>query len=105
MARQIKSFSQVIVAGSVLGLSLMMPVLAQQQLLTRAEVYKLVNQVQLLLNNQSPRPAKLSDVLIPEDALRTTARSKAELLFNEGSLARIGANAMFRFIPGHIAFN
>jgi len=45
MARQIKSFSQVIVAGSVLGLSLMMPVLAQQQLLTRAEVYKLVNQV------------------------------------------------------------
>lgn len=104
MARQIWLLSQGIVAGSLLGLSLMTPVLAQQQLLTRAEVYKLVNQVQLLLRNQPPRLAKLSDVLISQDALRTTPRSTAELLFNEGSLVRIGANAMFRFMPGTRSF-
>ncbi len=104
MAWQIWLLSQGIVAGSLLGLSLITPVLAQQQLLTRAEVYKLVNQVQLLLRNQPPRLAKLSDVLISQDALRTTPRSKAELLFNEGSLVRIGANAMFRFVPGTRSF-
>lgn len=99
MARQIKSFSQLLI-GSLLGLSLITPGLAQQNLLTRAEIYKLANQVQLLLKNQPPRPAKISDILIPQDALRTAARSKVELLFNEGTLARIGANAMFQFIPG-----
>lgn len=103
MARQIWLLSQG-VAGSLLGLFLMTPVLAQQQLLTRAEVYKLVNQVQLLLRNQPPRLAKLSDVLISQDALRTTPRSTAELLFNEGSLVRLGANAMFRFVPGTRSF-
>lgn len=107
MARQIRLFSLCshgIVAGCVLSLSLIMPVLAQQHLLTRAEVYKLVNQVQLLLKNKPPRPAKISDVIIPQDGLRTAARSTVELLFNEGSLARIGANAMFRFIPGTRSF-
>lgn len=68
MARQIWLLSQG-VAGSLLGLFLMTPLLAQQQLLTRAGVYKLVNQVQLLLKNQPPRLAKLSDVLISQDAL------------------------------------
>lgn len=102
-ARQIWLFSQGLFAGS-LGLSLMMPLLAQQNLLTRAEVYKLANQVQLLLKHKPPRPAKLADVLIPQDGLQTAARSKAELLFNEGTLARIGANAMFRFIPGTRSF-
>ena len=78
----------------------MMPATAQQAMLTRGEVYKLINNVQLLLNNRSPRSARVSDVMVPQDALRTASRSKAELLFNEGSLARIGSNAVFRFIPG-----
>lgn len=104
LARQIWLLSQAIVAGNLLDLFLMTPVLAQQQLLTRAEVYRLVNQVQLLLKNQPPRLAKLSDVLIPQDALQTKPRSRAELLFNEGSLVRIGANTMFRFIPGTRSF-
>lgn len=104
ITRQIRLFGQGIVAGCVLGLSAIVPVLAQQNLLTHAEVYKLVNQVQLLLRNQPPRPAKISDVIIPQDGLRTAARSTVELLFNEGSLARLGANAMFRFIPGTRSF-
>ena len=100
MARQTWLIRQGLIAGSLIGLSWGAPVLAQQDLLTRAEVYKVVNRVQLLLRNRTPRPAKLTDVLAPQDAIQTATRSKAELLFNEGSLARIGANAVFRFIPG-----
>lgn len=104
VARHIWSLSQGLVAGSLLGLALMTPVLAQQRILSHAEVYKLVNQVQLILKNKPPRPARLLDVLIPQDGLETAARSKAELLFNEGSLVRVGANAMFRFVPGTRSF-
>jgi hypothetical protein len=32
--------------------------------------------------------------------VQTKSKSRAELLFNEGSLARIGSNAIFRFKPG-----
>ena len=80
------------------------PMLAQANLLTRAEIYKLVNQAQLLPKGRSPRPAKLEDVLVPLDALQTAQRSKAELLFNEGSLARLGASTIFRFVPGTRSF-
>lgn len=90
--------------ASLIGFAWMKPVTAQQALLTRAEVYRLVNKVQLLLNDRPPRPAKLADVMAPQDALQTATKSRAELLFNEGSVARIGSNAIFRFIPGMRGF-
>ncbi|MDL5050446.1 hypothetical protein QQ054_31060, partial [Oscillatoria amoena NRMC-F 0135] len=68
--------------------------------LTRAEVYRLRNRVQLIPSNQTPRPARISDILVPRDAIRTASSSRVELLFNEGSLARIGSSAVFRFVPG-----
>ena len=71
--------------------------LAQATALTRAEVYQLQNTVELLLRNQSPRPAQLQDIMAPRDAVRTGSRSRAELLFNEGSLAWLGSNSTFRF--------
>ncbi len=72
----------------------------QSDVLTRAEIYKLQNQVELLPFNQSPRTAKLSDVLVPQDAVRTAASAIAELLFNEGSIARVDASTTFRFREG-----
>lgn len=72
----------------------------QNEVLTRAEVYKLRNQVELVPYNQSPRSARVSDVLVPQDALRTAAAAIAELLFNEGSIARVDANTVFRFRQG-----
>ncbi len=101
---KVKSFSRSLIIVSLLGFAWMLPATAQQAMLTRGEVYKLINNVQLLLNNRSPRSARVSDVMVPQDALRTASRSKAELLFNEGSLARIGSNAIFRFIPGMRGF-
>lgn len=93
-----------IVAASLFAFAWMNPVKAASDLLTRGEVYKLINQAQLLQNNRPARPARLTDVLVPQDAIHTAAQSRAELLFNEGSLARIGSNAIFRFIPGMRGF-
>jgi hypothetical protein len=74
--------------------------IAQSDVLTRAEIYRLRNQVELEPFNQAARAAKLSDVLVPKDALRTAAASVAELLFNEGSIARVDASSVFRFREG-----
>lgn len=93
-----------LIAAGVLAVSSVTPAIAASDLLTRGEVYRLVNQAQLLPNRRPARAARLSDVMVPQDALRTLARSRAELLFNEGSLARIGSNGIFRFIPGMRGF-
>ncbi|MEO1131558.1 MAG: FecR domain-containing protein [Cyanobacteria bacterium J06639_1] len=86
-----------VLAGAIAGA----PAIANRgTLLTRAEVYKLVNQVELIPKNQQPRPAQLDDILVPLDSLATKPKSRADLLFNEGSLARLGANSIFRFVPG-----
>lgn len=73
---------------------------APDEPLTRAEVYKVVNRVELIPQHQPPRPARTTDVLAPLDSLATRTQSRADLLFNEGSLARIGGNSLFRFEPG-----
>jgi hypothetical protein len=70
------------------------------EVLTSASIYRLQNQVQLRPRNQSARAAQLNDVLVPLDAVQTGANSIAELLFNEGSIARVDANTVFRFQQG-----
>ena len=71
-----------------------------QTLLTRATVRDLRNQVELFLKEPSKsRPAKKADNLTPGDSLRTYRKAMAELRFNDNSLARIGEQAIFRFIP------
>ena len=86
--------------GIIITFSLSNPVKAQSVLET-AEVYKIRNQVDLNRQNRSSWiPARLGDDLIPQDAIKTGANSRAELLFNEGTLVRTGANTIFRFPPG-----
>ncbi|BCL36381.1 FecR family protein [Nostoc sp. MS1] len=68
--------------------------------LTRAEIQSLRNFVQLILrNSQNKRPAKPADAIIPGDGLATGRASLADLRFNDGSLARIGEQAVFQFMP------
>lgn len=72
-----------------------------QSVIERAEIYKLRNQVDLNRQNQSNwNKANLGDVIVPQDAVRTGANSRADLLFNEGTLVRTGAGTTFRFPPG-----
>ncbi|MEM6836357.1 MAG: FecR domain-containing protein [Cyanobacteria bacterium P01_C01_bin.120] len=67
--------------------------------LTRADVESLYNRVDLISEGQDARPARLSDRLLVGDAIRTSQGARAELRFNDGSLARIGERATFWFIP------
>ncbi len=72
--------------------------------LTRAVVESMRNTVRLLLRNQTSRPAKVRDALTPGDALSTARLSVAELRFNDGSLARVGEQALFQFLPNTRTF-
>lgn len=67
--------------------------------LTRAIIQSLRNSARLILRDRPPRPARRQDVMVPGDALVTAQASLAELRFNDGSLARIGERALFRFAP------
>lgn len=100
MVQNAKRWKHGLFAGSLLSLVFLGSAIAQQALLTRAEVLKLRNRVDLVPNGKSPRRAKLQDPVVPKDALRTARASLAELLFNEGSIARIDQNSTFRFKPG-----
>ena len=80
------------------------PILSQS-VIERAEVYKIRNQVDLSRKNQQNwSKANLGDVINPQDAIRTGSNSRADLLFNEGTLVRTGAGTIFRFPPGRRNF-
>ncbi|WP_414552129.1 FecR domain-containing protein, partial [Anabaena sp. CCY 0017] len=67
--------------------------------LTRAEIQNLRNIVQLIPLRQRQRPARRADPMNPGDRLSTGRASLADLRFNDGSLARVGEQAVFRFLP------
>lgn len=101
MRQQIWSVTQKLIVSTALTLSWMTPVLAQSdQLLTRAEVYKLIKIVELLLQDQTRRPAQPKDIIVPRDAVKTGASSEAQLFFNDKSLIRVDQSSTFRFEPG-----
>ena len=68
--------------------------------LTRAEIQDLRNTVQLIPKDKlKKRPARKLDAMTPGDGLSTGRASLADLRFNDGSLARIGEQALFQFLP------
>ena len=81
------------------GLLLPRPAIADEQPLSWARIDFLRNRVQLVPNNERAREARIADFLSIGDALRTARAARAELRFNDGSLARIGERATFRFTP------
>lgn len=76
-----------------------------QSVLNRAQLYKLKNKVELNRQNQGNwSVARIGQTIVPQDTLRTGNASRAELLFNEGTLVRTGANTVFRFPQGKRRF-
>ncbi|PSB07354.1 iron dicitrate transport regulator FecR [Pleurocapsa sp. CCALA 161] len=70
-----------------------------------AEIYKIRNQVDINYGQkQDWSQAQLGDVIVPQDSVRTGANSRADILFNEGTLVRTGAGTTFRFPPGKRSF-
>ena len=95
--------SLAIILSSVSPLLLSQKAIAETAL-TRAVVESLRNQVRLMRQNQSARPARPSDTMTPGDALATASASMAQLRFNDGSLARLGQQVVFKFVPGSRSF-
>lgn len=69
------------------------------QTLSTATVERLSNRVHLIPSGRNARLARVSDILNIGDALRTSSSARAQLRFNDGSLARVGEQATFRFTP------
>ncbi|HAC62031.1 MAG TPA: hypothetical protein DCF68_00485 [Cyanothece sp. UBA12306] len=72
-----------------------------KEYLTSAEICKIQKTVQVLLSStSSPIPATLKQILKPLNILTTKTSSLAELLFNEGSYARVNERSKFHFRSG-----
>jgi hypothetical protein len=96
--KRFRLLSLLSVIGGVAGAIASTPVRADVPL-TRAQVESLYNRVDLISEGESARPATLDDWLNLGDAIRTAESARAELRFNDGSLARIGEQATFWFVP------
>lgn len=72
-----------------------------ETVIKQAEIYKVRNQVDINQQNQANwNQAKVGDQIVPRDSVRTGANSRADILFNEGTLVRTGAGTVFRFPTG-----
>ena len=87
-----------LILGASVILGIPSAALAQTSL-TWAKIERLRNRVHLIPSDDSARLARVADVMGVDDALRTAASARAELRFNDGSLARVGEQATFRFTP------
>jgi hypothetical protein len=68
--------------------------------LRSAEVTTVVNDVRIYRNSASGVAASIGDRLSGSDDLHTGRRSRAELMFADKSITRIGANSIFSFRSG-----
>lgn len=76
-----------------------------ESIINRAEIYKVRNQVDLNRKDEADwQRAQTGDIVVPQDSVRTGANSRAELLFNEGTLVRTAAGTIFRFPLGKRRF-
>ncbi|PZV03539.1 MAG: hypothetical protein DCF32_13670 [Leptolyngbya sp.] len=57
------------------------------------------DQVNLVSASGNTRPATVADCFCPGETLSTSAAARAEVLFNDGSLTRVGEQASLRFWP------
>src|SRR5437764_6816420 len=68
--------------------------------LTSAEVTKIINRVSVIDAAKGGHPAKLRDVIKDDLGLQTGAKSRSELLFQDNTLTRVGAETLFSFKTG-----
>jgi hypothetical protein len=68
--------------------------------LTSAEVTKIINRVSVIDPEKGGRPASIHDVIKDDLGLQTGVQSRSELLFQDDTLTRIGAETFFSFKTG-----
>ena len=65
-----------------------------------ARVTQIVRDVKVLPSRATARPASINEMVSQGTGVRTGTESRAELTFNDSSLARLGANTVFSFEQG-----
>lgn len=73
-------------------------------IIKQAEIYQIRNQVDISYKESDWTEAIVGDTIVPQDSVRTGANSRADILFNEGTLVRTGQGTIFRFPPGKRSF-
>jgi hypothetical protein len=68
--------------------------------LTEAQVTKIINQVSLVDPQNGERPAVVRDVIKDDLGVETGVKSRSELLFQDNTLTRLGAETFFSFKTG-----
>lgn len=68
--------------------------------LQSAQVTRVYNDVALVLPDKPAVAAKVTDVVTGKTAVTTGTQSRAELEFNDQTIARLGANSLFSFDRG-----
>src|SRR5436190_10052868 len=68
--------------------------------LTSAEVTKIINRVSVVDPAKGGHPATVRDVIKDDLGLQTGAKSRSELLFQDNTLTRVGAETFFSFKTG-----
>ena len=53
----------------------------------QAEIYKIRNQVDISYKESDWTEANVGDTIVPQDSVRTRANSRADILFNEGTIS------------------
>ena len=91
-------FSVLSVAALASGLAWGSASAIAQEALSEATVDRLANEVSVQLQGSPARAAQLEDLLVERDLLTTGLDSRAQLIFNDESLVRIGQNSRFQFL-------
>ena len=87
-------------ALAALTLSLLCGTGLSATVLKKAEVTAMINEVKLLEPGSGERGAKIKDVVEGKTGVKTGIKSRAELLFQDKTLTRLGANTLFSFSEG-----
>lgn len=68
--------------------------------LQSADITRIYNRVEVLKPGSQAKPAAVNDTVTGAEAVRTGAQSRAELMFTDKTLTRLGANTVFTFQQG-----
>ena len=84
---------------SSVGSLLIMPASLQAGTFDQVEITQIFKDVKTLEHSGS-RPAVLNETIRGEQSVKTAVQSRAELMFSDRSLTRLGANTIFSFQQG-----
>jgi hypothetical protein len=79
----------------------LLPALASAATLNRATITEVVKEVNVISGaTKAQKAARVREIFNTPDVLRTGAESRAELVADDQTITRVGANTLFSFEPG-----